>query len=100
MSSYDVQRRKLFPIILAAIEKAYNEYGLGLDNELAKCEAMHIFKDITANGFRRESEVAREIFEIFEDECLAYPIQENHPTILVDHRLYAELKKKYTEEKT
>lgn len=61
MSSYDVQRRKLFPIIREAILKAYNEYGLGLDEDLAGCETMHIFKDITAEGFRRESEVAEDI---------------------------------------
>lgn len=45
------------------------------------------------------AEVAREIFDLIEDECLAYPIQEGHPTILVDARNYNELKKKYTEEK-
>lgn len=43
------------------------------------------------------AEVAREIFDLIEDECLAYPIQEGHPTILVDARNYNELKKKYTE---
>lgn len=49
--------------------------------------------------FRREKEarLAREIFEEIEDECLAYPIQDDHPTILVDARAYNELKKKYTE---
>jgi hypothetical protein len=56
MSSYDVQRRKLFPIIREAILKAYNEYGLGLDEDLAGCETMHIFKDITNEGIRIESE--------------------------------------------
>jgi uncharacterized protein YbaR (Trm112 family) len=45
-----------------------------------------------------EAEVAKEIFDLIEDECLAYPIQEGHPTILVDARNYNELKKKYTEE--
>ena len=46
-----------------------------------------------------EAEVAKEIFNLIEDECLAYPIQEGHPTILVDARNYNELKNKYTEEK-
>lgn len=41
--------------------------------------------------------VAKEIFELIEDECLAYPIQDGHPTILVDAREYNKLKKKYTE---
>ena len=63
MSSYDVQRRELFPIILEAISKAYNEYGLGLDEELAKAEALHIFKDTADAGYRKASDVAREIFE-------------------------------------
>ena len=44
------------------------------------------------------TESARNIFYLIEDECLAYPIQEGHPTILVDASCYNELKKKYTEE--
>lgn len=46
---------------------------------------------------KRYESLAREIFELIEDECLAYPIQDGHPTILVDARNYNELKKEYTE---
>lgn len=91
MSSYDVQRRKLFPIIREAILKAYNEYGLGLDEDLASAETLHIFKDITAEGYRRESEVAAEIFAEIEKECdINGEFQ---------YWRFLELKKKYTEGK-
>lgn len=43
------------------------------------------------------AEVARKIFEEIEDDCLAYPIQDGHLTILVDARCYNKLKKKYTD---
>lgn len=45
------------------------------------------------------SSVAKEIFDLIEDECLAYPMKDDDLTILVDKRNYEEIKKKYTEDK-
>ena len=115
MSSYDVQRRELFPIILEAISKAYNEYGLGLEEELAKAEALHIFKDTADAGYRKASDVAREIFEEIEKRLEAllklYPCNgefEDSKRFVDFHWKYirhsimcdydAELKKKYESE--
>jgi hypothetical protein len=104
MSSYDVQRRELFPIILEAISKAYNEYGLGLAEELAKAEALHIFKDTADAGYRKASDVAREIFEEIE-KALDNSVETEHfkgtwfNFSKFKQRL-AELKKKYESEST
>ena len=52
-----------------------------------------------ANSYKMHYEnLAREIFDLIEDECLAYPMQDGDVTILVDKRNYDELKKKYTKE--
>ena len=123
MSSYDKQRRKLFPIICKAIEKAYNEYGLGLDEELAKCEAMHVFKDIMdeleydnkllydeGQAWQREAKKQKSMLldaiDTFRNLCcieafVDYEDTRKHYFVSLDdvERIHDELKKKYMEEK-
>lgn len=55
--------------------------------------------DLYNKGYRRQSEVAREIFEEIEEDCLDFPMTETDIHLIVDKERYDELKKKYTEEK-
>ena len=98
MSSTDKQIRELTPMIFAEVcDVCKSYYGMSVDEVLSKAVAFSVAMKVTESGYRKQSEVAREIFDLIEDECLAYPMQDGDVTILVDKRNYDELKKKCTE---
>lgn len=64
-----------------------------------RCKA-HIYATRAIDkGYRKASEVAREIFEEIESICSDFPLYGNVNTIILSERDLAFIKKKYTEVK-
>jgi hypothetical protein len=58
------------------------------------CEMFGVFSNLENAGYRKQSEVAREIFEEIEKVACVYKLDGD---FYINNGLYAEIKKKYTE---
>ena len=73
--------------------------------EVARLEAelaeWHKLTQKSVSGYIRycEREAVKNFTEEFEEDCLDFPMKETDIHLIVDNEKYAELKKKYTEEK-
>ena len=93
MMNRDKQIAEMANIIaFKAFEQAHLENG---DDNLADIVAIELYD----NGYRKASEVAREIFEEIE-KVVEVALMNGHietPILCIGHGTFAELKKKYTE---
>ena len=95
MSRDDKARRELYPLISEAIEKGYADLGCGFDISVAQAITPNMYNALMREGYRKASEVAREIFEDINEFKKQWVSGDMNDDEFCKH-LY-KLEKKYTE---